>query len=154
VRVRADGTIAVMYYDLRSNTADPAALPTELILARSSDAINWTESRVTDTFDLDTAPLAGGAYFLGDYQGLETAGNVFIPVYVRTTGDLQNRTDVFMLQARSIAAAALGARFTTSTAAVKPSEELLSHASENIERVMERRIPGWTRWRAGVAQPR
>ena len=154
VRVRADGTIAVMYYDLRSNTTDPATLPTELILARSSDAINWTEARATDTFDLDTAPLAGGAYFLGDYQGLEATGNVFIPVYVRTTGDLQNRTDVFMLQARSIAAAASGARFTASTAAVKPSEELLSRASENIERVMERRIPGWTRWRAGAVQPR
>ncbi|HJW52893.1 MAG TPA: sialidase family protein [Burkholderiaceae bacterium] len=154
VRVRADGTIAVMYYDLRSNTADPATLPTELILARSSDAINWTESRVTDTFDLDTAPLAGGAYFLGDYQGLEAAGNVFIPVYVRTTGDLQNRTDVFTLQARSIAAAASGARFTASTAAAKPSEELLSRASEHIERVMEQRIPGWKRWRAGVVQPR
>ncbi len=154
VRVRADGTIAVMYYDLRSNTTDPATLPTELILARSSDAINWTEARATDAFDLDTAPLAGGAYFLGDYQGLEAAGNVFIPVYVRTTGDPQNRTDVFTLQARSIAAAASGARFTASTAAAKPSEELLSRASENIERVMEQRIPGWKRWRAGVVQPR
>jgi len=154
VRVRADGTIAVMYYDLRSNTTDPATLPTELILARSSDAINWTEARATDAFDLDTAPLAGGAYFLGDYQGLEAAGNVFIPVYVRTTGDPQNRTDVFTLQARSIAAAASGARFTASTAAAKPSEELLSRASENIERVMEQRIPGWKRWRAGGVQPR
>jgi hypothetical protein len=37
---------------------------------------------------------------------------------------------------------------------VKPSEELLSRSSENIERVMERRIPGWARWHAGVAQPR
>jgi len=73
---------------------------------------------------------------------------------VRTTGDPQNRTDVFTLQARSIAAAASGARFTASTAAAKPSAELLSRASENIERVMEQRIPGWKRWRAGVVQPR
>lgn len=154
VRVRANGTLAILYYDLRSNTADAATLPTELILARSTDAINWTEARATDTFDLDTAPLAGSAYFLGDYQGLEASGNVFIPVYVRTTGDPQNRTDVFMLQARSIAAAAPGVRFTAATATVPPSEELRSRASDNIARVMERRIPGWTRWRATVAQPR
>ena len=59
-----------------------------------------------------------------------------------------------MLQARSIAAAAPGVRFTAATAAALPSEELRSRASDNIARVMERRIPGWTRWRATVAQPR
>ncbi|HTN49001.1 MAG TPA: sialidase family protein [Burkholderiaceae bacterium] len=117
VRLRADGTLAVMYYDLRSDTTDRATLPTELILARSADAVNWTETRVTDSFDLDTAPQASGAYFLGDYQGLEAQGNVFVPVYVRTTGNPQDRTDVFMLQARSIAAAAPPVRYTAAAGA-------------------------------------
>ena len=39
VHVRANGTIGVTYYDFRSNTADPATLPTELIFARSTDGV-------------------------------------------------------------------------------------------------------------------
>jgi hypothetical protein len=94
IRVRPDGTIGISYYDLRSNTTATATLPTDLMLARSLDGVNWSEVRLTPTFDLITAPQAGGGYFLGDYQGLVAAGNVF-PVYVRTTGSTINRTDVY-----------------------------------------------------------
>jgi hypothetical protein len=155
VRVRADGTIAIIYFDLRSDTSDPTALPTDLILARSTDATNWTEVRVTNTFDLDTAPQAGGAYFLGDYMGLKSHGNVFVPVYVRTTGDLQNRTDVYMLQANSIAAAAAMTRYTAAAAPMQAdSTELRTRVSDNIARAMENRNPGWSHWRATTTTPR
>jgi len=111
--------------------------------------------RVTNTFDLDTAPQASGAYFIGDYMGLKSHGNVFVPVYVRTTGDPQNRTDVYMLQANSIASAVALTRYTAAaTAALADSDELRARVSANITRVMENRFPGWIRWRAASAVPR
>jgi hypothetical protein len=157
IRVRADGTIGITYYDLRSNTADTATLPTELVLARSTDATNWSEVRLTSTFDLATAPQAGG-YFLGDYHGLTASGNVFIPVFVRTTGDTSNRTDVYAVFARSIASTASAparARPQAVSASIPPIDEATRlRASEHVTRVMERRLPGWTRWRADTAGPR
>ncbi len=95
VHVRFDGTVGVTYYDLRSNTPDPATLPTEYWLTRSNDGgKSWKESKVSGPFDLSTAPVARGL-FLGDYQGLNSIGPIFVPFFVRTTGDLNNRNDVF-----------------------------------------------------------
>lgn len=148
VHVTANGTIGVTYYDLRSNTGDAATLPTELILARSLDGTRWTEHRISATFDLATAPVARG-YFLGDYQGLASADNVFVPVYVRTnSGDAANRTDVFAVATRSLVAPAptLGtvrvARATSAT--FEPGAEFRQRVHENLVRTMERRVPGWT----------
>ena len=39
IHVRTDGTIGVTYYDLRSNTANPATLPTDYWLTRSTDGV-------------------------------------------------------------------------------------------------------------------
>ena len=57
---------------------------------------NQPESRLTPTsFDMRTAPFALG-YFVGDYEGLDNAGNVFTPLWVAANnGDLANRTDAF-----------------------------------------------------------
>ena len=42
-----------------------------------------------------TAPFALG-YFVGDYEGLDNAGNVFTPLLVAANnGDTANRTDAF-----------------------------------------------------------
>ena len=145
VHVMANGTVGVTYYDLRSNTGDAATLPTELILARSLDGARWNEHRVSAPFDLATAPVARG-YFLGDYQGLASANNVFIPVYVRTnSGDIANRTDVFAVPTRSLAAltstdsgaAARVARATPTT--LEPGAEFRQRVHENIVRTLERR---------------
>src|SRR5450759_3699921 len=57
VNARADGTIGVSYYDMRSNTADGATLPVDYWLARSRDGIIWNESRIAAPFDLDIAPV-------------------------------------------------------------------------------------------------
>lgn len=65
VHVRADGTVGVTYFDLRSDTADAATLWAEHWLARSTDGATWSEVRVAGPFDLATAPLSGTQYFLG-----------------------------------------------------------------------------------------
>jgi hypothetical protein len=110
VHVLANGTIGVAYYDFRSDTPDPATLHTDYWLARSSDGVTWTETRVAGPFDLLLAPDANGL-FLGDYMGLEGAGTTFLSLHVRTTGNIANRTDVFFTR---VPAAAPGLAFTAS----------------------------------------
>lgn len=150
VHVRANGTIGVTYYDFRSNTADPATLPTELIFARSVDGVTWQENRLTAAFDMATAPFARGL-FIGDYHALTSANNVFIPVYVRTnSGDINNRTDVFAVAMRSLPLAAQPAsdsartfRATLTPPVQTPDAEFRQRVHENIVRVMQRRLAGW-----------
>jgi hypothetical protein len=147
VHVLANGTIGVTYFDLRSNTADASTLLTELMLARSTDAVAWTEHRVSPGFDLGTAPVARGL-FIGDYHGLASANNVFVPVYVRTTGDLANRTDVFAVATRSlpaVTAASMASRGPpASQATFEPDAAFRERVHAAIVRTMERRVPGWS----------
>ncbi|MCM2327543.1 MAG: glycoside hydrolase [Lysobacter sp.] len=102
VHVLADGTIGVTYFDLRDNTPDARTLPAGYWLARSADGVTWTETRLAGPFDLASAPNANGL-FLGDYMGLAGSGTDFLSLFVRTTGDPANRTDVFL--ARAVTAA-------------------------------------------------
>ncbi len=151
VHVRSDGTVGVTYYDFRSNTADATTLPTDYWLARSSNGgASWTETRVSNAFDLNTAPNAGGL-FLGDYQGLASRGNVFVPFFVRTSsGDLSNRTDVFAAPAVSAVSSALALRSqplpasaATPTREYRASAKFRQRVSANIVRDMQQRVPGW-----------
>jgi hypothetical protein len=74
VSVTADGTVAVLYYDFRNNTAAPG-LPTDVWLTHSHDGgLTWSEQHVYGPFDMENAPVARG-WFLGDYQGLAAIGN-------------------------------------------------------------------------------
>src|SRR5918995_1693467 len=94
VHVLDDGTVAVSYYDFRSNTADNGATtPTEAFLAHChagsedcSVATSWDEEvAVTDApFDSRRAPVARG-FFLGDYVGLGQSGTAFFPFFTVTT---------------------------------------------------------------------
>ncbi|MFD0740183.1 hypothetical protein ACFQZQ_12940 [Lysobacter koreensis] len=157
VHVRADGVVGVSYYDFRSNTADAATLPTDYWLARSGDGgVTWSETRVSPAFDLATAPNAGGL-FLGDYQALKSRGNVFVPFFVRTSsGDFNNRTDVFAAPAVSVAGAmALGAPSTAASraqardaaapATFRADARLQRLVSAQLVSSMQRRVPGWGR---------
>jgi hypothetical protein len=47
---------------------------------------------------METAPVARG-FFVGDYEGLTSTGNTFLALFVQTTGDLADRTDVFFAKA-------------------------------------------------------
>ena len=90
VKVSADGTIGVSYYDFRNNAADPAVLGTDAFLAHChpttptacADPANWGgEVRLTDTtFDMGAAPVARG-FFTGDYEGLDVDGTDFLPLW-------------------------------------------------------------------------
>ncbi len=46
---------------------------------------------------MKTAPAASG-FFVGDYEGLATMGNAFVPFFVQAnSGNTANRTDVFVV---------------------------------------------------------
>jgi hypothetical protein len=87
VQVAQDGTVGVTYYDFRFNDPQPG-LATDywFIHAHPDDPggltnpANWVhELRLTNrSFDLERAPMVrGGAFFVGDYEGLAAAGNSF-----------------------------------------------------------------------------
>jgi hypothetical protein len=98
VHVAADGTVGVTYYDFRNNT--PAAgAPTDYWLVHChADCTlpgNWSETHVAGPFDMETAPFARG-FFVGDYEGLASVGNAFLPFFIQTnSGNTANRTDAF-----------------------------------------------------------
>ena len=140
VHVRADGTIGVTYFDLRSDTADAATLPTDYWLARSVDGVSWTETRVAGPFDLATAPQAGDAYFLGDYMGLVSSGTTFLPFYTRTTGTLDNRTDVFIARIPAGTAALASAPDDSKSAAAPDARRV----SDNLRTSVSRRVRSGT----------
>jgi len=108
VQVRADGTIGVTYFDFRPASPAPTSLLTAHWLARSANATVWTENQIGTPFDMFVAPTSGGAFFIGDYHGLSSVGNVFMPLFVQTNTSTANRTDVFIapqVSATSVAAA-------------------------------------------------
>ena len=95
VEVAADGTVSVSYYDFRNNTPAPGAL-TDAFLVHSHDSgATWAENRLTPTsFDIEQAPVARG-YFLGDYEGLTSAGARFMPFFIQAVSAPANPTDAF-----------------------------------------------------------
>ena len=95
VDVASDGTVAVSYYDFRYNTPAPGAL-VDAFLAHSHDGgAAWSETRVTpDSFDIEQAPVARG-YFIGDYEGLTSAGSTFMPFFSEAVTMPANPADAF-----------------------------------------------------------
>jgi len=104
VHVRADGTVAVTYYDFRNNDAS-AGVPTDYWIAHChaacTDPASWVgnENRLTtSSFDIEQAPAARGpfGYFLGEYEGLTNIGNRFASVFIGVNnGNPANSTDAF-----------------------------------------------------------
>jgi hypothetical protein len=149
VHVRADGAIAVSYFDLSSNTSDTTTLLTDYWLAQSSDGAIWRWDRISPAFNLDIAPDAEGL-FVGDYQGFVSKGTQFVPFFVRTNaGDLANRTDVFSAPAAAIPSGAPPVDDIAESIkiAMAPQPQPISAAfrqrvHENIVRNAEG-LPGW-----------
>lgn len=102
IHVLPDGTVGVTYYDLRSDTAT-APLFTDSWLARSRDGgATWSDLRIAEPFDMNFAPFARGL-FVGDYQGLMSAGGQFLPFHVRADSVADdNRTDVFAVSLANV----------------------------------------------------
>jgi hypothetical protein len=105
VTTRADGTVAVQYYDLENSTpADPDLTDQFLVTCASNcgSTASWAsggETRLSSSgsFHILTAPnTTGGAGFVGDYDGLVPTGASFGSAFVMaqpiaTTGP----TDLF-----------------------------------------------------------
>jgi hypothetical protein len=141
VHVREDGVIGVTYYDLRSNTADTATLPADFWLARSSDGVNWTETRVSGAFNLATAPFAGG-YFLGDYTGLVSAGTTFVPFYAKTTGNASSLNDIFVARVGAGASALEKHSYpAVEMPQADPGAEFWEAVARGAARALQRRLP-------------
>ena len=123
VTVRADGTIGVLYYDMRNDTADAATLLVDAWLATSPDGVNWSERHVAGPFDFNRAPVAEGGLFVGDYQGIASAASAFVTFHAQTNADPANPTDVFASVFRAQAGAATDkARSAYRAIASTPSE--------------------------------
>lgn len=120
VTVRADGTIGVLYYDMRNDTADPSTLLVDAWLATSQDGVNWNERHVSGPFDFNFAPVAEGGLFIGDYQGLASANGEFAAFFARTNGETNNPTDIFASVFRTIGALAPKAAYRARTATPFP----------------------------------
>jgi hypothetical protein len=95
VDVNDDGDVAVTYYDFRNAVAGSVVATDFWAEVSSNGGASWAESRLTAaSFDIATAPVAPASrgYFLGDYEGLASAGSTFYNLYIVTTGDPGNRT--------------------------------------------------------------
>ncbi len=97
VKVAADGTVGVTYYDLRNNTPAPG-LPTDYWLVRCSasctSSSSWSETHAAGSFDEEQAPFARG-YFVGDYEGMVTLGNTFGAFFVQAGTLAGNPSDAY-----------------------------------------------------------
>jgi hypothetical protein len=145
VSIADDGTYGVTYYDFRSNTSSVATSLTDYWLARSTDGLAWREMRIANPFDIATAPVADG-YFLGDYQGLATAGSTFLPFFALATGGADNRADVAIAVSGGVSTAkALEVEVQARAAPpLQITSELEQRISDNVKRTMEARVPGWS----------
>jgi hypothetical protein len=143
VTVRPDGTIGVLYYDMRNDTADPATLLVDAWLATSPDGATWSERHVSGPFDFNFAPVAEGGLFIGDYQGLGSAGNEFAALLARTNSAANDRTDIFAAVFRAIGTQAPKAAYRARKAAPLPmTSAWQAKIDESARRTLRARLVG------------
>ena len=143
VTVRPDGTIGVLYYDMRNDTASADTLLVDTWLATSPDGVIWSERHVSGPFDLAVAPIADGELFVGDYQGIAGANGVFAALFARTNADASNRTDITASVFRSAIAAGGKTAYRARRApplAITP--ELQERWQRSIDKTLRRRLVG------------
>jgi len=101
ILIAKNGRLAITYYDFRKDTPDPGTLLTNYWQITSDDGGNtWHEIPLSGAFDMRTAPVAIGGFFVGDYEGLTYAEKSFTPFFVlANSGNIVNRTDVFVISA-------------------------------------------------------
>jgi len=147
VTIRDDGTIGVLYYDMRNNTSDPGALIVDAWLATSKDGVVWQETHAGGPFNFANAPIADGGLFIGDYQAIANDSQAFYPFFAMTNASATNKTDIFASAFRSIVAptkAAPAKAFEARAApALVPTAEVRQRLQERIARALQwRRVGG------------
>jgi len=150
--VQDDGTIGVLYYDFRAASTS-STRPTDLWLAVSQAGSGWRETRLAGNFDMLNAPNAEGL-FVGDYQGLVSAGRSIISLYSRVNNaDMANRTDIFA--DRTDSSAIMSAAGTRAVQTVPESATWIwdKAAQERVERHLaeerDQRRRQWREWLGG-----
>ena len=157
--VRGDGSVGLMHYDLRSNTASAATLLADLWLITSRDGLSWSETALRRSADMLFAPPVNAGLFLGDYHGLVVSGTTFIPVVAVPGSNTANRSDIVSMridpvvstqqQALGSASAVRSASAAHLARAAQPVPAGLSDGdfarahSDAVRRAMEWRVPGW-----------
>jgi hypothetical protein len=139
VNLRADGVLAVSYFDLRNNTTPSAStLYADAWMVTSADGgATFTEQHLSGAFNLYNAPDAGGL-FLGDYQALVNTGSggAFLPFYAQppppSSAGTAVSTDTFISFPPAVAAAA------ALPFAVPPASAPAALSAETRERLMGR----------------
>jgi Neuraminidase (sialidase) len=143
VSIAADGTIGVLYYDMRNDTADPATLLVDVWLTTTTDrGVTWREHHVTGPFDFNLAPIAEGGLFVGDYQGLVSGGLGFTALFARTGTGLADRTSVF---ASTVLAPGVGLKSVYrahEASAVVTTPAWQSRLDESARRTLRQRLHG------------
>jgi len=133
VTVRADGVIAVTYFDLRNNTSPAATtLYADCWIVTSSDGgSTFTEQHLSGSFNLYNAPDSEGR-FLGDYQSLVNTGSGgnFLPFYAQPQLASGVATNTFVSFPPPPAAATAALAFPALTAA--PGSLLTPQARERV----------------------
>jgi Repeat of unknown function (DUF5648) len=145
VTVRDDGTIGVLYYDMRNNTSDPVTLIVDAWLATSKDGVVWQETHAGGPFNFANAPVADGGLFIGDYQAIASDSQAFYPFFAMTNASVTNKSDIFASAFRSIVAptnAASAKAFEARAApTLAPTPEVQRRIQERITRTLQwRRI--------------
>jgi Repeat of unknown function (DUF5648) len=144
VTIRDDGTIGVLYYDMRNNTSDPSALIVDAWVATSNDGVVWQETHAGGPFNFANAPMADGGLFIGDYQGIASDSQAFYPFFAMTNASVTNKADIFASAFRSIVApthAGTAKAFEARTAhAFVPTTEVRQRLQERITRTLQWRL--------------
>jgi uncharacterized protein DUF5648 len=143
VAIRDDGTIAVLYDDTRHDTLDGATLIVDVWLATSADGATWSERHVAGPFDFDAAPIVEGGPFVGDYQGLASAGHDIAALVVRTNADAANRTDILASVFRGIATAPVAKYAARHAPPVVMTSEWQAKIDASVRKTLRQRHPGW-----------
>ena len=150
LHVREDGLVGLLYFDLRphtansANTATTGTLLAASWLATSRDGLAWADTVVWNPFDMAQAPNARGL-FLGDYMGLVSSGNRFLPLVVLSGSDLNNRNDAYLLPVTPAAASAAATRVVATPVQGLSEAEFQASRNAFTERVMSQRLPDWGR---------
>ena len=131
VTIRDDGTIGVLYYDMRNNTTDLTMLIVDAWLATSKDGVVWQETHAGGPFNFANAPNAGGL-FIGDYQGITSDASAFYPFFAMANASTTNRTDIFGSAFRSIVAPAQAAEAKAYEARAVETPVLTPDAQQRI----------------------
>src|SRR5215469_5144609 len=147
VNVRADGVIAVTYFDLRNNTnPSDESLYADCWMVTSTDGgTTFSEQHLSGSFDLGNAPNSEGL-FLGDYQALVSTGSgtPFLPFYAQPALGTVVQTDTFISFPPAPAAAAAVHAFAAreAVAGAGLGAEARQRVSARTRLVQRQRLPG------------